>query len=71
MNLINKLNIPFFECGSEAKKGQATKDDFLHSLPFFIFFIQFFPTLPSFRRVLSALPKNAENNILDFAGLNR
>jgi len=32
--------------------------------------IQFFPVLPSFRRVLSALLKSEENNTLDSAGLS-
>jgi hypothetical protein len=37
-----------------------------YNLPIFIS-TQFFPTLSSFRRVLSAPPKSAGNNIPDFA----
>jgi hypothetical protein len=53
------------------EKGQAKEENTLYSLPSFIFLsIQFSPALPSSRRVPSAPPQNAVNNIPGFADLN-
>ncbi len=53
------------------KKGKLKKMTFFIAysviVAFFSVSIQFSLTLPSFQKVLSTLPRNEENNTLDFA----